>query len=687
LPVAKLPSITSSIPRDLRTFLDRVREAFNATGDSELVTKGALRQAGLIDVQNGNIVPTDTEDGNYVTPPAPTNLTADGALANIILTWDTPVYLGHAYAEVWAAEEPAGGGSPALGDATLIGRAPGAVFSHNLGNGAARWYWVRFVNIADEKGPYNAVEGVRGETGQDPEYLLDILSGQITESQLYQSLGDRIDLVDGPENLAGSVDSRIAAEAAARDAAIAVVQGQVNDLLNLPAWDATVSYSADDQVTYNGGLYVATQASTGVTPTDTAYWDKLGDYTTLGDAVIANTSQISYLDGEVGTLATTTDTLASQVRGDYTGDDVSLVTSGLIHSEREARSSADAAIASEVTTLTSFANTRSRFFYQPEAPQGDPYAPLQVGDVWVDTSPSYAVDTFAADYALPSNRVHTWDSAQWVSTPDQGIADSFSAIQTEATTRSAEDAALAQQITTLASTVGDNTAAIQTEATTRAGETGDLFAQYTVKTDLNGYVSGYGLASTAVDGVPTSEFIVRSDTFAIASPDGPGVAPAEPFTVRTTPTTIGGESVPAGVYIRDGFIQNGTIGTAKIGDAAIDTAKIADAAIVSAKIGDAQITTAKIGDGQITNAKIDNAAITTAKIGDAQIMTAKVGDGQITNAKIKNADIDVAKIDVATITDLSSLSADIGTITAGKMQSSDGKFVVDLDNKLITITV
>jgi hypothetical protein len=235
--------------------------------------------------------------------------------------------------------------------------------------------------------------------------------------------------------------------------------------------------------------------------------------------------------------------------------------------------------------------------------------------------------------------------------------------------------------------VGDNTAAIQTEATTRAGETGDLFAQYTVKTDLNGYVSGYGLASTAVDGVPTSEFIVRSDTFAIASPDGPGVAPAEPFTVRTTPTTIGGESVPAGVYIRDGFIQNGTIGTAKIGDAAIDTAKIADAAIVSAKIGDAQITTAKIGDGQITNAKIDNAAITTAKIGDAQIMTAKVGDGQITNAKIKNADIDVAKIDVATITDLSSLSADIGTITAGKMQSSDGKFVVDLDNKLITITV
>jgi len=39
------------------------------------------------------------------------------------------------------------------------------------------------------------------------------------------------------------------------------------------------------------------------------------------------------------------------------------------------------------------------------------------------------------------------------------------------------------------------TAAVQTEATTRATQTGDLFAQYTVKTDVGGLVSGYGSVS------------------------------------------------------------------------------------------------------------------------------------------------------------------------------------------------
>jgi len=38
-----------------------------------------------------------------------------------------------------------------------------------------------------------------------------------------------------------------------------------------------------------------------------------------------------------------------------------------------------------------------------------------------------------------------------------------------------------------------------------------------------------------------------------------------------------------------------------------------------------------------------------------------------------------------TATSLSSIVADLGTITAGKMQSSDGKFVIDLDSKTISI--
>jgi hypothetical protein len=57
----------------------------------------------------------------------------------------------------------------------------------------------------------------------------------------------------------------------------------------------------------------------------------------------------------------------------------------------------------------------------------------------------------------------------------------------------------------------------------------------------------------------------------------------------------------------------------------------------------------------------------------------------IKTAMIKNASISLAQIDTANITNLSSIKADMGTITAGKLQSTDGKFVIDLNNKTISI--
>lgn len=149
------------------------------------------------------------------------------------------------------------------------------------------------------------------------------------------------------------------------------------------------------------------------------------------------------------------------------------------------------------------------------------------------------------------------------------------------------------------------------------------------------------------------------------------------FIERKEATVVNGVLVPAGVYMRAAFIQNGVIDSAKIGNGAIDSAKIAEAAIASANIQDAAITAAKIQDAAISTAKIEDAAISTAKIADAAISAAKIGDAEIT----------LAKIDTASITNLSSISANMGTITAGKMQSTDGKFVIDLTNKSISITV
>jgi hypothetical protein len=155
-----------------------------------------------------------------------------------------------------------------------------------------------------------------------------------------------------------------------------------------------------------------------------------------------------------------------------------------------------------------------------------------------------------------------------------------------------------------------SSAAVRTAAEAAVSITGEINAKYTVKVDVNGYVSGYGLISTANNGTPTSDFTVRADRFAVGSPSGPGIAPQVPFIVYTTPQVIGGQAVPAGVYMREAFIANGTIDSARIANAAITTAKIADANITRAKIGSAAIGYANIGDAEVNTLKIAGNAVT-----------------------------------------------------------------------------
>lgn len=162
---------------------------------------------------------------------------------------------------------------------------------------------------------------------------------------------------------------------------------------------------------------------------------------------------------------------------------------------------------------------------------------------------------------------------------------------------------------------------------------------YVVKlAGADGAAAGFGLASTpAIDsgGGVEFTFAVLADNFFITPPvdfnqsDTPSSAAQgdvwrdttnpssvvyklyqgsewvefnpSPFIVRTTPTTITNDDgkqvdVPAGVYIRDGYIQNGTITSAKIGTAAIDNAKIVDATIETGKIAYLDAGTIRTGN-------------------------------------------------------------------------------------------
>jgi Domain of unknown function (DUF1983) len=268
-------------------------------------------------------------------------------------------------------------------------------------------------------------------------------------------------------------------------------------------------------------------------------------------------------------LAQQADTLNSNISSAVAT--VAADAAAAIFDESETRAAADSALASQITTIQSEVDGNT--------------AAIQ----------SEATTRANADSALSTQ----------ITTLQSSVAGNTSAIQTEATTRANADSALSTQINTVQATANGNTTAIQTEATARANADGALFAQYTVKIDSGGKVAGYGLASTANNtGNSSSEFAIRADRFYVAAPAGVGgLSDVIPFIVVTAPFVLNGVTVPAGVYIEDAFIRNGSIASAKIGNAAITNAKIADATIDNAKI--ANLNAGKINAGTLNTARLN----------------------------------------------------------------------------------
>lgn len=121
-------------------------------------------------------------------------------------------------------------------------------------------------------------------------------------------------------------------------------------------------------------------------------------------------------------------------------------------------------------------------------------------------------------------------------------------------------------------------------------------------------------------------------------------------------------------------IANGAISRAKIAAAAIDAGKIAANAVTAAKLAAGSVIAGKLAAGAVTADTIEAGAISTEKIAAGAITAGLVAAGAINAEKIG-------------VTQLSAITSDIGTATAGVIRSADGKFKIDLNAKTITITV
>ncbi len=522
--VPGVPDIPGGIPAPVRTALVSFRETLavltGQLGDplDQVVRRRDLTDGTLSSLGGGGSVLVIGGGGSgggggstevIESPTTPTNVEAWGAISFIFVSWDRPSYKGHSHTEVWAAGELAG--SPGVGDFSsrvLIGTSMSAMFADAVAPQTVRYYWVRHVNKAatPEYGPWSNVSGARGESSLSPSYILPILQHQITESQLYADLGARINLIDGPSTLTGSVAARILAEATARGAAITT--------------ETNARQAAD---------------------------------TSLANSITTLTASVNN-------------------------------NAAAITSEATARANADSALSSRIDSVAAAAG--AHIFRQATAPAG-----AVAGDLWYDTANN--------NVAKVKNSSGGWDPCD-----DTRIAATQASVTSEATARANADTSLANSITSVSSTVNGHTTTIAAQATSING----LNAQYTVKIDSNGYITGFGLASTTTTAGPTSSFLVRADSFAIASPAGPGITPRTPFIVYTTPQTINGVSVPAGIYMTDGFLMNGTINNLKFDRASGNRIQLVDADIVDVSAD--KILTGTLGVGRYIQSQgyVPNAA-------------------------------------------------------------------------------
>ncbi len=154
--------------------------------------------------------------------------------------------------------------------------------------------------------------------------------------------------------------------------------------------------------------------------------------------------------------ATARETLATQIRGGYTGDDPSKLASGLLYTERQARITAQEAEVTARTALESTVNANKASVTQELATltteqeaQATTLSGLQT-TVGKNTGDITRIDKAVAD----NNKAQTTALAAVKATTDQNTAD----ISTETTARTDADSSLGRRIDSLKVDVDGNTA-------------------------------------------------------------------------------------------------------------------------------------------------------------------------------------------------------------------------------------
>ena len=504
-------------------------------------------------------------EGKVGLPPAVTHLTTQSKLFEIGLKWGFPPGAEDTQrTEIWYSKANSLESATKLSDLAY----PQNDYSlQSLAAGAQFFFWARLVDRTGNIGPFYPVKnGVMGQASAEAGPILEMIAGQIGETELGKHLLDRIELIDGTGP--GSVNDRL-------NEAKKELEDLIDEITDALEYDNAKAYRVGEVVRLGNRLYQAIAATTGHPPPNATYWM------------------------DMGTLAETTNALVLQVQKNSASI---LEQDGKITAQGQQLSAINAKIIDPKTGLVATANGLSSLTSTVETLDGkvkatsekvDGVYALVKTDSAGDTSGSAGDSTSSAGAWSMMSAIAERDFAQSVRTDkldakvnenaasildvSTAAADATSAVASRVTLLNAKvdnnaatfksettaladaDKALTQKTDSLQAVAGENSAAVQTLSKAQADLKGNLSSMWSVKMQVNAngqlVTAGIGLGiETNAEGVTQSQFLVSADRFAVVSALAGGQV-FTPFVVQN-----------GQVFMQSAFIQDGTITNAKIGE-------------------------------------------------------------------------------------------------------------------------
>lgn len=268
-------------------------------------------------------------------PPAVSFLTATPLLFGIGLKWGFPAGAEDTQrTEIWYGPTTSLEAATKLTDLSY----PQSDFSMlGLRAGVTLYFWGRLVDRIGNIGPWYPIGmGVQGQSSSDAAAILEMIAGQIGETELGQDLLDEINKIPG-------------------------LQDQIDALDGLKGYDPELLYTKGQLIVEGGHIYQAVlPVPVNTPPPNLTYWADVGDLLEtangLAEQVATHTTEIIELDGVVTAQATAFQALRAASRDDNGEGDLADALKGwtstaAIASESKVRTSENEAMAQRITTF------------------------------------------------------------------------------------------------------------------------------------------------------------------------------------------------------------------------------------------------------------------------------------------------------------------------------------------------